>query len=69
MDDVTFAVLGTGGIGKAMVRLGAGLGMQVIAWNRSGVRPKIMVDGMVIRAVLSEGASPIRRRWPPSPRT
>jgi D-3-phosphoglycerate dehydrogenase / 2-oxoglutarate reductase len=30
-------VVGTGGIGKAMVRLGAGLGMRVIAWNRSGV--------------------------------
>jgi D-3-phosphoglycerate dehydrogenase / 2-oxoglutarate reductase len=33
----TLGVIGTGGIGKAMVRLGAGLGMQVIAWNRSGV--------------------------------
>ena len=30
-------VVGTGGIGKTMVRLGAGLGMRVIAWNRSGV--------------------------------
>jgi D-3-phosphoglycerate dehydrogenase len=33
----TLGVIGTGGIGKAMVRLGAGLGMEVIAWNRSGV--------------------------------
>jgi D-3-phosphoglycerate dehydrogenase / 2-oxoglutarate reductase len=33
----TLGVVGTGGIGKAMVRLGAGLGMRVIAWNRSGV--------------------------------
>ncbi|MGH6945413.1 MAG: 2-hydroxyacid dehydrogenase [Geminicoccaceae bacterium] len=33
----TLGVIGTGGIGKAMVRLGAGLGMKVIAWNRSGV--------------------------------
>ena len=33
----TLGVIGTGGIGKAMVRLGAGLGMAVIAWNRSGV--------------------------------
>ena len=33
----TLGVVGTGGIGKAMVRLGAGLGMRVLAWNRSGV--------------------------------
>jgi D-3-phosphoglycerate dehydrogenase len=33
----TLGVVGTGGIGRAMVRLGAGLGMRVIAWNRSGV--------------------------------
>ncbi len=33
----TLGVVGTGGIGKAMVRLGAGLGMRVVAWNRSGV--------------------------------
>ena len=33
----TLGVIGTGGIGKAMVRLGAGIGMRVIAWNRSGV--------------------------------
>jgi D-3-phosphoglycerate dehydrogenase len=33
----TLGVVGTGGIGKAMARLGAGIGMDVIAWNRSGV--------------------------------
>ena len=33
----TLGVIGTGGIGRAMARLGAGLGMRVIAWNRSGV--------------------------------
>jgi D-3-phosphoglycerate dehydrogenase len=33
----TLGVIGTGGIGKAMIRLGAGIGMRVIAWNRSGV--------------------------------
>ena len=33
----TLGVIGIGGIGKAMVRLGAGLGMRVLAWNRSGV--------------------------------
>jgi D-3-phosphoglycerate dehydrogenase len=33
----TLGVIGTGGIGKAMARLCAGLGMSVLAWNRSGV--------------------------------
>ena len=33
----TLGVVGTGGVGREMVRLGAGLGMKVIAWNRSGV--------------------------------
>jgi D-3-phosphoglycerate dehydrogenase / 2-oxoglutarate reductase len=33
----TLGVIGTGGIGRAMIRLGAGLGMKVVAWNRSGV--------------------------------
>src|SRR5918995_6047618 len=33
----SLGVVGTGGIGRAMVRLGAGLGMRVLAWNRSGV--------------------------------
>ena len=33
----TLGVVGTGGIGKTMVRLGAGIGMRVLAWNRSGV--------------------------------
>ena len=33
----TLGVVGTGGIGKAMIRLGAGIGMKVVAWNRSGV--------------------------------
>ena len=33
----TLGVVGTGGIGKQMVRLGDALGMTVIAWNRSGV--------------------------------
>ncbi len=33
----TLGVVGTGGIGKQMVGLGAALGMTIIAWNRSGV--------------------------------
>ena len=30
-------VVGTGGIGSEVARIGAALGMQVLAWNRSGV--------------------------------
>jgi D-3-phosphoglycerate dehydrogenase / 2-oxoglutarate reductase len=45
----TLGVIGTGGIGRAMVRLGAGLGMRVIAWNRSGVP-----DDLPCRAVELE---------------
>ncbi len=33
----TLGVVGTGGIGREMIRLGDGLGMKVLAWNRSGV--------------------------------
>ena len=33
----TLGVVGTGGVGCETVRLGAALGMEVIAWNRSGV--------------------------------
>ncbi len=39
-------VVGTGGIGRRMIQLGAGLGMEVIAWNRSGVPA-----GLACRAV------------------
>ncbi len=33
----TLGVIGTGGVGRELIGLGAGLGMRVIAWNRSGV--------------------------------
>ena len=35
--DKTLGVVGAGGIGREMIRLGAGLDMRVIVWNRSGV--------------------------------
>lgn len=37
LEHKTLGVVGTGGIGKEMVKLGHGLGMKVLAWNRSGV--------------------------------
>lgn len=33
----TVGVIGTGGIGQQMIGMCAGIGMKVIAWNRSGV--------------------------------
>ena len=47
-------VVGTGGIGKAMVRLGAGLGMRVIAWNRSGVPADLPCAAVELDALLGE---------------
>jgi D-3-phosphoglycerate dehydrogenase len=47
-------VVGTGGIGKAMVRLGAGLGMRVIAWNRSGVPGDLPCRAVELDALLAE---------------
>ena len=37
LEHKTLGVVGSGGIGKEMVRLGHALGMKVLAWNRSGV--------------------------------
>jgi len=37
LEHKTLGVVGVGGIGREMVRLGQGLGMNVLAWNRSGV--------------------------------
>ncbi len=42
----TLGVVGTGGIGREMCRLGDALGMTVLAWNRSGV-----ADGLPAEAV------------------
>jgi D-3-phosphoglycerate dehydrogenase len=45
-------VVGTGGIGKVMVRLGAGLGMRVIAWNRSGLAEDLPCEAVELDALL-----------------
>jgi D-3-phosphoglycerate dehydrogenase len=47
-------VVGTGGIGKAMLRLGAGLGMRVIAWNRSGVPEDLPCEAVELDALLAQ---------------
>ena len=62
----TLGVIGTGGIGRAMIRLGAGIGMEVLAWNRSGVPGGLpcrsaeldellrQADGVSLHLVLNE---------------
>ena len=50
----SLGVVGTGGIGKAMVRLGAGLGMRVLAWNRSGVPDDLPAQAMELDDLLAQ---------------
>ena len=52
----TLGVVGTGGVGREMVRLGAGLGMKVIAWNRSGVPADLPCTPMATLDALLEDA-------------
>ena len=47
-------MVGTGGIGKAMVRLGAGLGMRVLAWNRSGVPDELPAQPAELDDLLAQ---------------
>ncbi len=49
----TLGVIGTGGIGRAMIRLGAGLGMRVVAWNRSGVPEGLPCQAVELDELLS----------------
>jgi D-3-phosphoglycerate dehydrogenase len=49
----SLGVIGTGGIGKAMVRLGAGLGMRVLAWNRSGVPADLPAEAVELDELLA----------------
>jgi D-3-phosphoglycerate dehydrogenase len=50
----SLGVVGTGGIGKAMVRLGAGLGMRVLAWNRSGVPEDLPAQATELDDLLAQ---------------
>jgi D-3-phosphoglycerate dehydrogenase len=50
----TLGIVGLGGIGKEVARLGRGLGMAVLAWNRSpqpdGAIPLVALDEVLARA-------------------
>ena len=49
----TLGVVGTGGIGSEAVRIGAALGMSVIAWNRSGVAPDLPCEARPLDDVIA----------------
>jgi D-3-phosphoglycerate dehydrogenase / 2-oxoglutarate reductase len=50
--DKTLGVIGLGGIGREVMRLGRGLGMQVIAWNRTQYMgdPLVPLDELLARS-------------------
>jgi D-3-phosphoglycerate dehydrogenase len=50
----SLGVVGTCGIGKQMVRLGAGLGMRVLAWNRSGVPEDLPAQATELDDLLAQ---------------
>jgi D-3-phosphoglycerate dehydrogenase / 2-oxoglutarate reductase len=50
----SLGVVGTGGIGKVMARLGAALGMRVLAWNRSGVPDDLPARATELDDLLAE---------------
>ena len=47
-------IVGTGGVGKEMVRLGEALGMKVIAWNRSGLGDDLPASFAELDDLLAE---------------
>jgi D-3-phosphoglycerate dehydrogenase / 2-oxoglutarate reductase len=49
----TLGVIGLGGIGREVARMGKGLGMKVIAWNRTS-RPELGFEQVDIDTLLSQ---------------
>lgn len=48
----TVGVIGTGGIGRQMIQLCAGIGMKVLAWNRSGVPAGLPCEAVTLEDLL-----------------
>lgn len=47
----TLGIVGLGGIGREVARMAAGLGMKVLAWNRSAVaQPTVPLDDVLAQA-------------------
>lgn len=49
----TLGLVGLGGIGSEMARIGSAFGMRVIAWNRSGISPGVPAEYADLDTVLS----------------
>jgi len=49
----TLGIVGTGPIGAQMVRIAAGFGMRVVAWNRSGVDPSLPCEALELDHLLA----------------
>jgi D-3-phosphoglycerate dehydrogenase len=49
----TLGVVGVGAIGAEMIRIAAGFGMRVVAWNRSGVRPGLPCAAVALDELLA----------------
>jgi D-3-phosphoglycerate dehydrogenase / 2-oxoglutarate reductase len=49
----TLGVVGCGAIGSEMVRMAAGFGMRVIAWNRSGVPADLPCEAVALDELLA----------------
>lgn len=47
-------IVGTGGIGAELARMASALGLEVLAWNRSGVDPAIPAKAGPLETVLAE---------------
>lgn len=50
----TLGVVGTGPVGAEMVRIAAGFGMRVVAWNRSGIDPALPCEELALDRLLAD---------------
>ncbi|HEV8309619.1 MAG TPA: NAD(P)-dependent oxidoreductase [Methylomirabilota bacterium] len=50
----TLGIVGLGGIGRATARLGAGVGLRVIGWNRGAVAEDVPCERRSLEEVLTE---------------
>jgi D-3-phosphoglycerate dehydrogenase len=53
LEGKTLGIVGLGGVGRTMAKLGAALGMKVIAWNRSGVPDGVDCEAVEIDALMA----------------
>ena len=54
LEGKTLGIVGLGGVGRTMAKLGTALGMNVIAWNRSGVPHGVACEAADIDRVMAE---------------